>query len=406
MRAHAMRRVLWIGNVALGLAVTGIVGWYFLDGRKATADPARLKPDWAAKAKEAYGKRGHPGRIENAAVSNKEVETIDRPDYVKLNYWIFSGPMPPAPRVDEGPVVEAPKPTGLETMGRILMLMYLDPDVPGGVASNSVVTWEFPSKARKRFKPGDFVVEKPADPQRFKLTDVKRVPGPSSAYKIHYEVYDDPKAGPVRTAELVYDTTPKPGTVIRPVKPAPEPGAAVPVEAGPGAGRPRTGLAPGTPGVAAPDVPAEPRAPARFEDFNPRVDRSDDGGTVTVRFEDREAEYIRSKSAQEWAETVKTQPATDRRTGQPLGLKVTGISPDSPVGKFDVRPGDILVSIDGKPVRDRSDVVNIVQHMDPNTARVTIVIDRNGRKITFVVDPRDNATRRRAGQLAEQQGLR
>ena len=41
--------------------------------------------------------------------------------------------------------------------------------------------------------------------------------------------------------------------------------------------------------------------------------------------------------------------------------------PGTPADKFDVKPGDILVSINDQPVQSRSDAINIAQRIDPNS---------------------------------------
>ena len=57
-----------------------------------------------------------------------------------------------------------------------------------------------------------------------------------------------------------------------------------------------------------------------------------------------------------------------------------------------MKPGDILVSINDKPVQSRSDAINVVQQIDPNTDRVKVVVDRRGRLLTYNIDPRDPKT--------------
>jgi hypothetical protein len=165
------------------------------------------------------------------------------------------------------------------------------------------------------------------------------------------------------------------------------------------AGEATAGAAPGaTPGVAAAvengATPAAAAAEAR-----PWVHlREDQPSTYEIRFDssNRDAwERLRNLDRDQVAQSVKTREVAG------VGLEITGLGDGSPAAEFfDVRPGDVLVSIDGRPVQTRADAVSIVEGMDPNRSdNVTVVIDRNGRPITFVVDPTDPLTRRQGRHL-------
>jgi hypothetical protein len=401
MRAHSLRRGLWILNVLLGAAVVGLAAWLVLVVRPATADTGRTKAEFATKAFDEYKRRPNAARVENAPVSQEQVKSIDKPDYQKLNYWIFSGPVPPEPRPDTGPVEAAPQPTGLETIGKPAFIIFMEPDPGQSVASDTVVAWQFNDKKLGFFKPGKFIRQS-GQPERFLLVDVREVE--PSVHEIVYDVHDDPKAPPVKTAQLLKHDARRKETG-GPIRPVPTPGApAAPGEGAPGEGTP---LAPGgdgaKPGVVAGTPPApiapEPARPEpRFEEIQPEIRRIG-SDRIEVDFDQATYDFVRGKSVESFAEKVKTTPATDPRTGKALGLRITGIDAQSPAQKFDVKAGDIVVSINGQPVRDRDEIIAIVQRMPPDTSRVTVGIDRNGRLITYTIDPRDPKTRRAGRNL-------
>jgi S1-C subfamily serine protease len=95
---------------------------------------------------------------------------------------------------------------------------------------------------------------------------------------------------------------------------------------------------------------------------------------------------------------VKTEDAKDAK-GDPKGVRFTGVGEGSLASKFDVRPGDILKSINGKPVRSRSEAIEVVKGLPKDTTLVAVVIERDGRDILYNVDPRDPKTRSAAGKV-------
>jgi hypothetical protein len=399
MRAHSLRRTLWFANVLLGAGVVGLGAWLVLDVMPAAADPAKIKAEFAAKELDEYKRRPNAAPQQNAPVSKEHVDTIARPEYQKLNYWIFSGPMPPEP-TPEGPREAAPPPpTGLETLGTPASVIYMEPGENQRVAEGSVLTWRFPDKKVAHFRLGEFIRQK-GQTERFRLVDIKRPERAVSLFQIVYDVYDDPKALPVKTGlVLAHDARPKVDSKS-PFRDVPV-GAPLPAEAPVGAGEKgtpgKTAVVPAQPPVA-PPAPAPSTREVTFEQIKPEV-RMIGADRVDVEFDQATYDFVRGKSVQSLAERVKTMPAIDQRTGQSLGLKITGIDAESPAQKFNVRPGDILVSVNGTKVANREELIALVQRMPADTSRVTVVIDRHGKMITFNIDPRDPATRRAARYL-------
>ena len=62
---------------------------------------------------------------------------------------------------------------------------------------------------------------------------------------------------------------------------------------------------------------------------------------------------------------------------------------------FDVRKGDILVSINGQKVASRADAVRIARSLGKDVKVVTVVIDRRGKLVTYRVDAQDPRNRRK-----------
>ena len=63
------------------------------------------------------------------------------------------------------------------------------------------------------------------------------------------------------------------------------------------------------------------------------------------------------------------------------------------------KPGDVLKAINGTPVHSRSEAVNVVKALPANIANVQVIIERNGRQITYDVDPRDPKVRGMGGKV-------
>ena len=60
---------------------------------------------------------------------------------------------------------------------------------------------------------------------------------------------------------------------------------------------------------------------------------------------------------------------------EPRGIIVTRLYPGSPAGKAGIEPGDVIDSINGSPVRDRREYVNILRNQVPG-AELTLGVLR------------------------------
>jgi S1-C subfamily serine protease len=78
------------------------------------------------------------------------------------------------------------------------------------------------------------------------------------------------------------------------------------------------------------------------------------------------------------------------------GVVVTRVLPGSAAEKAGFRQGDVILSINGKPIRDRDDVRNIIGLLRIGT-RVRIDVLRNGRSVSLKARIQDRQTADRVG---------
>ncbi len=402
MKAHATRRSLWLLNVLLMAGVVGVGAWYALDVRKAVAaapvpDKRTRKPPkkWVEIDKD-FRKQINEARTDvvKSPVDRKRLEAVLlNPDFPKMlpPHFIFTGPRPSGifkpPPTD---VVEENLPTGLDKEGRITWMIFAGDD--------STIAFRFNgAEADKYFNIGKFVKTQADGFDRFKLVSAEQVE--SGYYKVHYEVYDRGKEEPVNKLILEYDRRPKvdpEGGVIR-AKPKPAP-APTP-EATPGGTPVATG--PDGPGPKGPEVVVigggDPQSvpEVRIEDLKPEVVRRS-ANVIDINFDDNSANYFKGRTAEKLVESVKTR--VRELPGGQSGVEIMD-SGEAPIDKFNIKRGDVIVSINGMMTPDRESIIRVAKSIPETTTRVSIVVDRNGRKLTFNVDPRDPKTRRRAAQI-------
>ncbi len=418
MKAHSMRRTIWIVNIALGACVAAVVGWYLFDVKAAVAkvlDQNPRKPPQEMRVIVAEFDKDVKATKENVLkppVEEPELKkVILRADYARKDptHWIFSGPRPP--QVDKGApdtTNRPPPPKGLDSIGKIDFIINVPPD-------NALIAFKFKGDAKKQYQflVGEFVKKKDQS-GRFKVTKVEEPE--KDLYKIHYAVYDDPKDVPIEKGEMLWDNRRKAtseGDVIHIVPTTSEDAAAAAkadaaakAAAGTGDGTTDGAKDGGTDGTSAGTVNTGDGVvgsgsvvvsedEVKVSDLKPKFTRN----TATrkdIEFDDATYRFFRGKNAKSVMEKVKTNVAKDK-SGKPYGVRIVDTG-DLPADVLDLKPNDTLVSINGQPVRSRSDIVRIAESLPETTTRVTLVVDRYGRKVTFNIDPRDPKTRRRAGQ--------
>ncbi len=86
--------------------------------------------------------------------------------------------------------------------------------------------------------------------------------------------------------------------------------------------------------------------------FSSRGDRVEGANyAVSVERVDELLPKLREGESPKWIGTS-IVPVSDRTTGQPIGLRIEGITPDSPAEDAEMQVGDIIVAIDGEEVYD------------------------------------------------------
>ncbi len=364
---HRWRRTLQVTNLALAglLVATGVV--LLSSDREAQA---RVGSEARAgyERGRASGLRWRPPQ---PVASDAMTQIVWRFRDHNPGHWIFSGPLPPAP---EAPDPQAP-PTpdlsdDLASLGSVRMIAH-DPAVATAVGFQFHATGKMLG-----FGPGEILRASHDDPARFRLTGVTRLAVHS--YVLRYDVLQDGEVLLSKTYR--YDAedglTLSAGGCIWPEKAG---GAHDKSEA---EVRIRIGATKELPRI-------EALRPTAHTNPLDRYDR-------VIEFDDLTHGWSRGRGIAALAESFKTAVAEDPTTKRILGLRITGMAKGLPAEKFDVRRGDILVSINDRLVQTREDAIRIARSLDPDSDDlVKVVIDRGGKRYTYRVDARDPHTKRK-----------
>lgn len=433
MKPHALRRILQIGCLATGAGVIAAGSHLFMNVRPATAawvnrEGGKIEQRWRDMA-GAYDNDGRmlatQGTRQQGPVKQETVKDVflryatstRNPQLPRDPIWFpFVGPKAP-PEVEPQPVGrtdEPPPPTGIESVGKPVMVL------------SRTLLFQFnghESDGATAISVGDYIRYSDTDAKRFRLVALEEAPVAEVletdgtrreilGSRIVYEALDKAgnREGDLRALLLRPPMDPKlwdvisSGGSIAPLgtESAQGPGAGAPGSPGvvtdgttPGTtdGTPGTVVVESDPGAQAITVATELSRPIEEltqEDLRPQVIEYSETERAVV-FDRNTYEYIRSRG-QAISETVKTEEFVDG-SGRVVGIRVTGFGGDAPIAALDVKKGDILKSINGRPVTSRAQAIEIAQTLREDQL-VTVVIERRGRDITYKVDPQDPRTRR------------
>ncbi len=100
-----------------------------------------------------------------------------------------------------------------------------------------------------------------------------------------------------------------------------------------------------------------------------------------------------------------TNPITLKHLGAPYGVVIEDVAPESPAEKAGLKAGDVITSVNGKPVKTGNDLVNpIAQATIGSKVKLSYVRDRQEKEASATVEDRTRVFPDRAGRLGDQPG--
>jgi len=409
MRAHALRRVLWFLCLLCVAGAVGVGAWYMTEVKPALAKAPFPKngkvPEKWQDIDKAFTKRMREtsGTVLRPAVDLDTFTSLLKRDYSDRihPHFVFTGPMPPEVKPPPPPeeTIVKPKIVGLAKLGAIKFAFY-----QSGEGTQGTVAFEFkggdtkylrfgqPFGKKGQTRPGDN-----NDPLPYTFLKSK-VLGPRHV-EFTYSMADPtaPDADPeILTIEWDGKKKVDPATsnIIRVKEPE------VPAAEEEGTEREATAGNPSAQPVETQPTVSTPADQLTMADLEPEIERVN-SRRFNVGFDDNTVNFFRGRNAEKMLEQVKTSERT-LPSGE-SGVEIVD-SGETPADKLGIKRGDVIVSINGVATPNREAILRVARTFNENTTRVTVVVDRNGRKITYNVDPRDPKTRRAAAQAAARAG--
>jgi serine protease Do len=100
-------------------------------------------------------------------------------------------------------------------------------------------------------------------------------------------------------------------------------------------------------------------------------------------------------------EDLGTNPMTLKALGAPYGVVIEGVEPGSPAEKAGLKGGDVITSINGKPVKSGNELVNpIATAPIGSKIKLNFVRDRQQKEATATVEDRTRVFPNSAGRLS------
>jgi serine protease Do len=100
-----------------------------------------------------------------------------------------------------------------------------------------------------------------------------------------------------------------------------------------------------------------------------------------------------------------TNPITLKSLGAPYGVAIEGVEPGSPAEKAGLKGGDVIIAVNGQPVKTGNDLVNpIAQAPIGSKVKLSYVRDRAQKETTATVEDRTHVFPTSAGRMSDQPG--
>src|SRR5437899_1341407 len=119
----------------------------------------------------------------------------------------------------------------------------------------------------------------------------------------------------------------------------------------------------------------------------------------------KQGRVTRGSSGVSLQEELSTNTITLKSLGAPYGVVIEGVEPGSPAEKAGLKGGDVITSVNGKPVKTGNDLVNpIAQAPIGSKVKLTYIRDRAQKEATAEVGDRTRVFPNTAGRLGDQPG--
>ena len=135
------------------------------------------------------------------------------------------------------------------------------------------------------------------------------------------------------------------------------------------------------------EVPAP--VPVDPSELRPIIKRFED--KIVIQFGPREYDFFQKHGLEAFTDVVETEVVRHKRTGDVLGLRLSGFKDGLDPSLWGLRVGDLVISINGKPVTSRADALAQARAHDAD-APAFVEIDRRGRRYRVAVVVRDPRT--------------
>ncbi|HVH73132.1 MAG TPA: Do family serine endopeptidase [Candidatus Dormibacteraeota bacterium] len=128
--------------------------------------------------------------------------------------------------------------------------------------------------------------------------------------------------------------------------------------------------------------------------------------TAAIRVYDqiiKQGRVTRGSIGVQFQEEISTNPITLKSLGAPYGIVIESVQAGSPAEKAGLKGGDVITSVNGRPVKTGNDLVNpIADAPIGSKVKLTYVRDRAQKETTATVEDRTRVFPNTAGRLGDQ----